>query len=195
MITSLCLFAALGLFLSAAHGQTITNPAQHFASARSLTSGDRIKKIVVDLNGDGLNDMLLACEDPNPDIVERQARRKERGVVRWDAYIKGADGNYTLSIGVERNGVLNPGFAVPFRPDEVYIGQIAEISRYALAAFSLSNIKGQTPTASIIAYTWEADHFKEHQLATYFEVEENAIFDKYLAPNKRTAVIVQEVAP
>jgi hypothetical protein len=59
----------------------------------------------------------------------------------------------------------------------------------------VSSVKGQPATASVVAYTWESDHFKEHVLASYLDGEQNPLFDKYVAPDKRTQVTVQEISP
>lgn len=186
--------AAFSLALSVVNAETVANPVQHFASEHGLTGGDQIKKLEVDLNADGMNDVLLVYENPAPDIVERQARQQERGMVWWSAYVSAVDGGYIASRGIDKNGELNLGAGLPCNPDETHVGQVAEIARHALTGVFLTAVKGGTPTFAVTAYTWEGDHFKEHILTRFPEGEENALFEKYLAPEKRTQLTVQVIA-
>lgn len=77
-----------------------------------------------------------------------------------------------------------------------FVGQITELGKRGIVSMVRKThrpLDGETIT--IYAYTIEGDHLKKHQLAQYEEGENNAVFDKYLAEDKRTHVQLQEIDP
>ena len=106
-----------------------------------------------------------------------------------------ADTAYIISSGVEIDGQISIASGLTFNPESVFIGQITEINRFGVVSLDIQNPKEGPSLATIWAYTWEGDHLKRQKLAEYQSSEENPIFNKYLAEDKRTVLQVQQVTP
>lgn len=199
--TTLILFALLCVKL---HANEVANPVLHFSSlgeppaalqARYAQIG--FKTISVDINGDRKLDVLLCFDDPEQqDATEAQSQEQEPGILSWDVYVRNpADTAYIVSTGVEIDGQVSIASGLPINPESVFVGQITEINRFGIVSLDIKNPKEGPSLATIWAYTWEGDHLKRQKLVEYESSEENAIFDKYLAGDKRTVLQVQQVIP
>lgn len=199
--TTIILFIMLCVNL---HANEVTNPVSHFASlgdppaalqARYAQIG--FKTISVDINGDSKLDVLLCFDDPGlQDATEAQSQEQEPGVLSWDVYVRNpADTAYIVSGGVEIDGKVSIASGLPIKHESVFVGQITEINRFGIVSLDIHNPKEGPSLATIWAYTWEGDHLKSQKLAEYESSEENAVFNKYLADDKRTVLQVQQVTP
>ena len=186
------------------HANEVANPVLHFASlgeppaalqARYAQIG--FKTISIDINGDSKLDVLLCFEDPEQqDATDVQSQEQEPGVLSWDVYVRNpADTAYIISSGVEIDGQISIASGLTFNPESVFIGQITEINRFGVVSLDIQNPKEGPSLATIWAYTREGDHLKRQKLAEYQSSEENPIFNKYLAEDKRTVFQVQQVTP
>jgi hypothetical protein len=165
-----------------------------------LDASDTLNRITVDINGDGLSDVLVRYRDPNPDPIEKQVSPTESGRLSWAAYVRVRDTNtYARSKGFTQNqeelALGQEGDSLLLNRELSHIGQIAEISRFGIVTAGFDHPREGPETTTIWAYTWEGDHFKRHKLAEYVSSQENAIFGKYLVEDKRTVLQVQQVTP
>lgn len=178
----------------------IVDPVQHLVSRNDLSPEQQarvaqvgFKKIEVDINNDGKLDLLLCYDDPeSDDATEAQARSQWGGMLWWDIFVKKADNNgYIANTGSVTDNVLGLGAPVAIDPESAFIGQITEINRFGIVTMEIANPREGPETTTIWAYTWEGDHLKRQKLAEYETGQDNAIFDKYLAEDKRTVLQVQ----
>lgn len=196
--------SAFFLFAVNAFALEVENPVALMASRTDLTPQDYqryiqvgFKRIQVDINGDGKLDMLLCHDDPEADdTTEAQARSQWGGMLWWDIFVKKENNNgYIANTGSVTDNVLGLGAPVAINPDSAFIGQITEIDRFGIVTMEIANPREGPSMSTIYAYTWEGDHLKRQKLAEYKTEQENPIFDKYLAKDKRTVLQVQQITP
>jgi hypothetical protein len=193
LFTFLLLLAAL---VSPGLADTTNNPLSDFAALFGLTSADQVKKIEVDITGDGRLDVLLCYVNPTPDIEERRVAATGDKRLWWNAYIKNADGSYSRPTGIDPgDGNLRLDAVIAFDPLETYIGQVSEISRFALVTREKQTPRSAEALSIIWAFTWEDAHLKQQKLGEFQTGQQNALFDKYLIDGKRTVLQVQQVTP
>lgn len=189
-------FIALSLigFCCVACATDITDPQAHYLIG--YNAGDFVKKLAVDLNGDGQMDFLFTYAEASPDPTTRISDEQAGGSLSWEVYIAKASGGFTLSTGVEEagEGQVTQGAGPSLNPNQLCVGTISEISRFGIITSAVKRSKLENSTI-IYAYTWEGDHFKQWRLAEYVAGEQNAIFDKYLKEDKRTHVALQQIKP
>jgi hypothetical protein len=175
---------------------TLTNPLADFAAQFELTSADQVKKIEVDINGDGRLDIMLSYAEPGSNIEERRVIATGDKRLWWTSYTKNQDGTYTKTTGIDiGEGGIDLGTDIAFDPVEVYIGQVVEVSRFAVVVREKQTPRRANATSIIWAFTWEGGHFKRHKLSEFVTGTQNALFDKYLIEGKRTVLLLQHVTP
>lgn len=199
MLFMIMLFVGLSAF-----ALEIDDPVQHLASRNDLSPEQQarvaqigFKKIEVDINNDGKIDLLLCYDDPeSDDATEAQARAQWGGMLWWDIFVKKVDNNgYVANTGPVTDNVLGLGAPVAIDPDLAFIGQITEINRFGIVTMEIANPREGPSLSTIWVYTWEGNHMSKQKLAEYETEQENPIFDKYLAEDKRTVLQVQQITP
>ena len=176
------------------HAEDVTDPQVHYLS--DYQAGDVVKKIRIDINGDGIQDWLFCTIDSNPDPIIKQAQQQEGGMLPWELYVSNQTTNsYNTCAGIDAGKGLGISVGLQMDPDQVYVGQVSELGKRAIVTLVVKNSRVEAATETIYAYTWEGDHLLRHKLAEYHQDESNAIFDKYLLDDKRTHLTVQHVKP
>jgi hypothetical protein len=187
-------------------GGDVENPVEYLANRPDLTVEEQqrladvgFKQISYDLNGDSVQDLLLCHDDPeSDDAIEKRERAEFEGLLPWDVFIKSpTNGTYRQSIGLALENEVEVGLSETpmINPDLVFIGEITEISRYGIVCAQTDAHGDGEPMTTIWAYTWEGAHMKRHKLVDFETAAGHAIFNKYLAEDKRTQVQVTQVTP
>jgi len=192
-VTTILLLVTMAMCVLA---DSLVNPLADFATQFGLTSADQIKKIETDISGDGRLDVVLCHLEPGSDIEERRVTATGDKRLWWTSYIKNQDGTYTRTTGIDLgDGGIDLGTDIAFDPVEVYIGQVAEVSRFAVVVREKQTPRRAEATSIIWAFIWEGGHFKRHKLGEFVTGSQNALFDKYLVEGKRTVLQLQQVTP
>ena len=176
-------------------GIPIADPLADFASRHGLKAIDQISKVEADITGDGRMDVLLCYVNPDPDIEDRRVAATGDQRLWWMPYVKNANGTYRLPTGVRENGEIIAVPTIAFDPQEVYLGQVTEINRFALTAREKQTPRKAEAISILWAFIWENGHFNRTKLGEYITGKQNPLFDKYLAATKRTVVKIQKVTP
>lgn len=178
----------------AAYAEDVADPQSHVINRR-YEAGDVIKRMTFDINGDGVADSFFTTIEGNPDPTTRISNEQSGGSLSWDVYVSNQGGTtFKVNTSVDINGEINQGSGIELNPDQLYVGNISEISRFGVVTSAVKRSKSENSTI-IYAYTWEGDHFKQWKLAEYVAGEQNAIFDKYLKDDKRTHITLQQIKP
>ena len=178
-------------------GET-ANPVQDYATSHALT-GSVIYRWNVDLNNDGKLDVLLDTKLTDEEVAQENRDTKNRydpNAHSFEVYVAKATGStYIQSTGVNNGIELGLGIAPTIDITQCYVGQITELNAYGVVTIKVDAPREGSAVARILVYTIEGDHMKETKLAEYNPEQANALYDKYLAPTKRTQVQLQLVAP
>src|SRR4051812_29505016 len=181
--------AAIAIAATVAGGAEVTDPQADYLA--DYKAGDIVKKMIFDINGDGVGDFFFAYTAANPDPTTAISDEQGGGSVSWDAYVSDRGSNTFRmcdTLEEQEGGALLRGVApLDVSPDQMYVGKISEINRFGLVTSALKRATSENWT-TIYAYTWEGDHFKQWKLAEYVAGEQNATFDEYLKDDKRTHV-------
>jgi hypothetical protein len=181
-----------------AYSADVTEPQSDEITKR-YESGDIVKKMAFDINGDGVADQFFTIIEANPDPTTKIADAQNGGSVSWEAYVSNPNTNTfkvcdTLEEADAPDGLLQGVAPLDVNPNQMFLGPISEIHRYGIVTSAVKRARAENSTI-IYAYTWEGDHFKRWKLAEFPVDEKNAIFDKYLKDGKRTQVTVQQIKP
>lgn len=181
-----------------AYAADVTDP-QSDEIAKRYESGDVIKRMAFDINGDGVADQFFNIIEANPDPTTAIADAQSGGTVSWGAYVSNPNANTfktcdTLEEADAPDGLLQGVAPLDINPNQMYVGAISEISRFGIVTTAIKRAKTENSTI-IYAYTWEGDHFKRWKLTEYTVGQQNTIFDNYLKDGKRTQVAVQQIKP
>lgn len=175
----------------------ISNPVQDYAQFHR-TVGAVIYQWTVDINDDGKLDVLLDTKLTNEEIAMENRETKNRydsNVHAFQVYIGIPSGSgYIKSEGVADEEGVGPSLP-EIDITQCYVGQIAELNAYGIVTVKLEAPREGAAVARIYGYTVESDHLRETKLAEYRADDTNAVYDKYLAPSKRTMVQLQLVGP
>lgn len=171
----------------------VSDPVTDFKTGLTIPSGDKILKWVVDLNGDGRNDVLLCLKSDFDSAVQSNE------VPAWTVYIAEASPStdYVKSEGTEYEaGNLSVGDLPQIDTAACFVGPITQLSSTrGVITMQIKNPRSGESTATIYAFTVVGSHLKYTELAQYQIGQTNAVFTQYLAENVRTQVQLQEVAP
>jgi len=199
-------FAISAFFLCVinAFALEVENPVALMASRTDLTPQDYqryiqvgFKRIQVDINGDGKLDMLLCHDDPEAeDGSDEKTKAESQGALPWSVFVRKSDeGAYIASAGPVVDNIFGIGPPIELNADIVFVGQIDEIDRFGIVSLEIVNPREGPSLSTIWVYTWEGNHVSKQKLAEYETEQENPIFDKYLAEDKRTVLQVQQITP
>lgn len=173
---------ALGCFTQAALAD-VTDPAADMKSSRGLDTGDILYKIVLDINGDGLNDVLL-CYKPDYDDSINNNEAPE-----WDIYLATSATTYSHLIGLDLGSGTSQGAAAPsLCLPRMFAGSITQLSKTGLVTIQTDYPTTLAAVTYIYAYTVESGHLKQTLLAQYAPGTTSAIYDQYLSDAHRTSV-------
>lgn len=196
-ITFLLLFSS-----SLLNAQIVQNPVQDL-TAKSKTRGYYIrppyKELAVDINHDGVNDMLLGG-DGNPQRLpgEKSAIPYNPNLFDFNVYIGVNSGGYILF----DDNSSGMGGIITIDVSKCYIGYIDEIKQYGIVTLEINDEGNHSghglPIAASKVYCYTINGYKIQRtdLTTNHDpFQQNAIYDKYLSPSKRTQVQLQPVTP
>jgi hypothetical protein len=194
MNKAITIWIGLVSLMTYAYATDVTDPQAHVINRRYET-GDIIKLMTFDINGDGVPDLFFTTIESNPDPTTATSNEQLGGSLSWDVYVsKQTGGKFTINGGLEIEGEITQGAGFQLNPDQMYVGDTSEIGRFAIVTAAVERSKAENSTI-IYAYTWEGDRFKQWKLAQYIAGEQNAIFDKYLKDDKRTPVQLKQIKP
>jgi hypothetical protein len=182
------------------YAQVIQDPVRDLAKP-----GRTYVKWVVDINHDGINDVLIDVKPTPDEIKDNEAVARE--LFNPDEY------GFGVYLGIKGGGYLKvertygPGsmqFGIMVDISQCYVGYIEEIKQYGIVTAGLRKVQDpDIPEAKhgviekqVYCYTVEGDHMKRTNLTPLLIPDEkNAIYDKYLSEAKRTKVQLQEIKP
>jgi hypothetical protein len=162
-----------------------------FKNGLLIPAGDKILKWEIDMDGDSKNELFLTLKSDSQEAKERN------DVESWVLYQPiAANGTYQECKGV--SGTLGSVSSILPQIDHerCFIGVIDELEKKGIVTIRYNNPREGPSIAIIYAYTIEGDHLKKTELVRYPDsTTPNALFNKYLADNKRTVVIPVEIDP
>ena len=150
-------------------------------------------KWVVDINNDGIND-LLVTEKQTPEEL-KEARDEGGGFYNPDVhgfavYVGTKDGDY-----LRDGGIIVDIF-------QCYVGYVIEVKQYGIVTVETREVTAPSgkglpvPKDQIYCYTVEGDHLKRKDLTPLLDdAQKSPIYRKYFSDSKRTKVRLQEVTP
>ena len=188
------LFYVWAVFLSTSlTWQSHAAPIVNNPMTNSLESGRTYYKWIVDINNDGLNDVLIGGKltDTELKYVDTPSNQIGFGVYiaqpssgyLWSQYIMSPDGRLDEAIDVDIS--------------QCYVGYVSEVSSYGIVTtHSTWNKKTDTTTVQVVCYTVDGDHMKETYLGGVMDPKKpNIYYTKYLLPAHRTTPQLQEFTP
>lgn len=174
-----------------------TNPIQDYATFNELIQGRIVYKWQIDLNNDGLTDVLLDTKLTPEEIAQADADTKNQydpDLHGFSVYIAKADGSgYVTRTGIDE-GDSDISYVLPqIDITRCFVGQITQLNKWGLVTIQTDYPRSGPGVSRIYAYTIEGDHLKQTLLAEYDPEQSNAIYDQYLSDSHRTQVQLQEV--
>lgn len=192
--TKLAILMLVAIAIGAKGDAPVENPKTDFA-AHEAAYGRVIYEWDVDLNNDGKTDVLL---DVKLTEDEREGRGKNYDLskTRWFTTYLSIGNQYIVSP-YDQPEIGQVGEIIAVKLDECYVGNISEIVGYGIVTIErydelMAGNRAFITIARIYAYTVNGYVVKKTKLAE-FSGSNNAIYDKYLAVGKRTAVVLKEV--
>jgi hypothetical protein len=193
----------VNILYCAAHAQVIQNPiadaVQIDRANGSYQIGQTYFKWVVDLNHDGVNDVLISLKESADEI-----KQEEANISTFDPDFHG----FTVYIGLKDGGYIlekdTNGDGVGVNISECYVGYIRQVKKYGIVTVETRTIDDPNePQArhgvvrqQVYCYTLEGRHINRTNLTLLLDPDEkNPIYDEYLSDSKRTKVQLQEVTP
>jgi len=188
--------------------QSVQNPLEHIVqlgrTSGSYHAGRTYYKWVLDINHDGVDDILLSMKQTSAEINEQ---KEEDGhsfnptEYGFSVYIGKKSGGYLNSKYVEESiGNVDGGIGIDI--SQCYVGYVEEVKQYGIVTVEEREVtapsgKGRpVPMKQVYCYTVQGDHIKRTDLTPLFGIDEkNPTCDKYLSESKRTKVQLQEVTP
>ncbi len=194
---------------SIASAQVVQNPVGHTVEvarkAGTYYAGRSYDQWTVDINHDGLEDVLVS-EKERPDEIdeEREANKwsfnpDERG---FDVYIRLPAGGYVPATVIEDGKPVGNGIALDL--SHCYVGYVPEVKGYGIVTVEALTVDDpDEPQArhgvlknQVICYTVSGDQIKRTNLTPQFDAgDKNAIYNKYFSESRRTKVQLQTVTP
>jgi len=168
-------------------GEIITNPL-----AGGFENGTTYVKWYVDINHDGVNDLLLGQKE-NSDDKSNDPFPNEQP---FGVYIGQPSGGYVNSQHVNTpSGDFATGINIDIT--QCYVGYVSEASSYGIVTTqSTWEKKTDTTTVQVVCYTVDGDHMKETYLGGVMDPQNpNIYYNKYLSPSHRTTPQLQEFTP
>ena len=179
--------------------QVVVDPIREGAEA-----GRTYYKWVLDINHDGVNDVLISLKETPDEIKEAKAEERNyynpnyRG---FAVYIGLKNGGYVKNKTVtESIGDVTGGIGVDI--SSCYVGFIDEVKQYGIVTVEEREVtapsgKGMPVSRmQVYCYTILGDHLKRTNLTPLIDPDgKNPIYDTYLSAAKRTKVQLQEVTP
>ena len=184
------LFIALIISTSCiACAQVVQNPI-----ADGAETGRTYFKWVIDINHDGIDDVLVSLKETPDEIRERKA---EEG-----ALFNSNTHTFAVYLGLAGNGAYTKDSGVNVNTSECYVGNIQESGQYGIVTIEEVEVSGPAgkglpiPKKQVYCYTVKEGHAIRTNLTPLYDVnEENPVYEKYLSKSKRTQVTLQEVTP
>ncbi len=158
-LTSISLLAPI-LSAFAQWGETTNNAVNHLKAFYEMSNVTKILRLEVDINNDGVNDILLS--PVQSDDTEDEAS--------WLVYIGKPNGVYLLAGRVTDTGV-EPNQGVGFRKDQYKIALIPEIGRYGLLHLGCG--RGGQAKCQLKGIVIDGDGFKEIPIGQPVNAETN----------------------
>jgi hypothetical protein len=189
----------LSVIYCSAHAQVIQDPLRYHEEV-----GRTYLKWVLDINHDGLDDILISLKKTPDEIKESKA---EDGTVfnpnyhGFGVYIGRKSGGYVNSkYVIESIGEVTGEIGIDI--SRCYVGYIDEVKRYGIVTVEETEITAASgkglpvPKKQVYCYTIEGDHIKRTDLTPLFGIDaRNPVYDKYLSDSKRRKVQLEEVRP
>jgi len=207
MTPRLLLILLIGTCCSA-HCQTIQDPIADcvkFGSASgSYYPGRVYYKWTVDINHDGVNDVLVSLKETSEELAEK--KDEERG------YFNSNYHGFGVFIGLKEGGYLNSKYVKEDTGDvaggigvdlsRCYVGYVESVKQYGIVTVQQLEVSGPSGKGlpihkeRVCCYTVEGDHMKKTILTPLTEdVEESPMYKRYLSDSKRSIVQLDEVRP
>ncbi len=189
--------------------QVLQDPVSDIASSGRATGtyypGREYYKWVVDINHDGLNDVLLSLKERSDEIGERKTDGGEafnQDEHTFGVYMGLKDGGYFKVKRVDEPGGVRQ-FGITIDISQCYIGYIIEVKRYGLVTVETVEVTAPSgkglpvPKDQIYCYAMEDNYIiKRTNLTSLLDdAKKSPIYDEYLSKSKRTKVQLQEVTP
>jgi hypothetical protein len=189
MIKKIILFGVLMVFsLGQSAWADVSDPVADMQSVRGLTTGDVLYKMVLDVNGDGRNDVLLCYKDDYDDSISNNEAPE------WDIYLATGTNTYTHLMGIDLGQGTSQGPAAPnLSLSQMFVGQITQLNEPGIVTIQTDYPTTLPAVTYIYAYTVEGGHLKQTLLAQYVPGTANAIYDQYLSSTTRTQVSYQQI--
>jgi len=168
----------------------ITDPLADFKRLLDISPGDKILKWECRLGGEGVTDMLFSLKS------DFEKANQNDQPPSWVFYIaESSIGNYIRSTGTEEKAdSLSVDDLPQINPEICYIGWISELGKRGVVTMRTNVPRSGETILIVYAYTVEGNHLKRSELGRYNPREaSSALFDKYLADDKRTRVHIQEL--
>lgn len=170
----------------------VADPIADFKTTLVIPPSDKILKWAADVDGDGKVEIFLSIKsDFNEDVKNHEPQG-------WLIYFSQTPGNaFWKSAGTEASpGQLGVGDIPQIDIAACFVGQITELGKRGIVTMRINNPRADPAIAIVYAYTIEGDHLKRTELGRYDPAQTpSALFQKYLAADKRTQVQLQELAP
>jgi hypothetical protein len=183
----------IGFELIAVSTASVPDAVLNFKTEHTIVAGEKILKIEIDANGDGKNEVLLSLKS---DFEENKENHEPAG---WSFYIRENTPAvaFAKSTGTETApNELSVDDIPQIDHERCFVGEITELGKRGIVTIRYNNPREGPSIGIIYAYTIEGNHLKKTELAR-FPVSDtpHALFTKYLADDKRTAITPVEITP
>lgn len=200
-------FLLLITFCCSSYAQVIQNPVADCVEAGRTTgayySGRAYYKWIIDINHDGIDDVLLSLKKRPDELAEE--KEEDPGTFNPNelgflVYLGVKDGGYIKAKRADVPGGM--GFGIAVNVSKCYVGYIDEVKQYGIVTIEKQEVDSPSgkglpvPKKQIYCYTIEGNQIKRTNLTPLLGLDEKSpIYEKYLTESKRTKVQLQEVTP
>jgi hypothetical protein len=148
-------------------------------------------KWTVDVNHDGIDDVLVAWKETPDEIAERKAEEGH--------YFNEDDHTFAVYLGRSAGGYTKVG-GIDVDTSECYVGYISEVRSYGIVTLELLEVSAPhgkglpIPKNRVVCYTFKNGTLKTTRLSPLYDLNgSNRVHDKYLSPSKCVHVTLQDV--
>lgn len=165
------------------------DPIADLKAFSGLKAGDVTYRWSADIGGNG-NVVFLSTKQDYKDA------NHDGQMPEWTVYVPAANiSDYVKLSGVKSHEGDSDFSDIAIHLDRMFIGLITQLGKKGIVTAQIDRPRKGASVGYIYAYTLEGKYMRQTLLTKYDPDKGNAIYDQYLADDKRTKVQLEEVNP
>ncbi len=184
MKSSVLIFTIVFAFLIPCFG---IDPIEHLRKTCKLTQNDGILRLDIDVNGDGLNELLLTTIDEYENT--HKVVHSDDNRTRWCVYFPTNDPKDYIPMASDKAPLAG---TIDIDDQHLFAGKISQLGKCGIVTLKRFKPEKGPVMFYVYAYVLEDGKMVEHLLEKYEDGKVNRIFDQYLIDGKRSVVKLNE---